>query len=439
MSEVAPQASGSSPATCVDLLENEGTAYIYLDGVTTVTFFDGPAPLEQLKSRLVQIVKASPWVAGKLVTSKGRPGESKKGTVQMAFDPAPSEDLILSTLLQETDALELSPTLPYEHLTKALSKSPVKPHVTTGWDILKKGLSYTKVTVARGKSGTSWALIFSVSHVVADGYTYYKLLGMFSGSAPIISLNPVRKPAFLPAVKRAVGEAEYKTVMGAPSLIVNYLSNMLFGKTPRVYAFYVDAEKIEAAKKQHKLKNAGADGTDFVSTNDILTTWWGRLTRARLLEMALNFRGRMTSDPNLVSEDAGNYEFCILFSPQDFQDPSLIRKSLQRKDGRFCSVLDPPRPLPGCWSTMRCRYRIISNWASFFTDIELEGCTQTLHIPYLNPSEMPTDICVIFRPTRDTLGVYVVTRKLKDEVFVTGANGAEALLGKQIMQSAGAK
>merc|ERR1719253_59392 len=106
------------------------------------------------------------------------------------------------------------------------------------------------------------------------------------------------------------------------------MGNMLFGGKPRVRAFYVEAAKVEAAKKT-------SAGTAFVSTNDVLTAFWGRLSRARLVEMSVNFRGRF---PELPADAAGNYEGCILFPTAAFADPGSIRKALQREDGKFQPV-----------------------------------------------------------------------------------------------------
>merc|ERR1712232_1118955 len=130
-----------------------------------------------------------------------------------------------------------------------------------------------------------------------------------------------------------------------------------------------------------------------------------------------NFRGRF---PELAADDAGNYEGCILFSTADFAEPASIRKALQRGNGKFQSTLDPPRPLPGFSEMCKCKYRIITNWSSFFSQLDFDGCTQTLHIPYMAPGSLPTDILVIFRPTRSTYGVFIVTRKLSDETLTNG-------------------
>eukprot|EP00746_Dinoflagellata_sp_MGD_P001763 gnl/MRDRNA2_/MRDRNA2_103349_c0_seq1.p1 gnl/MRDRNA2_/MRDRNA2_103349_c0~~gnl/MRDRNA2_/MRDRNA2_103349_c0_seq1.p1 ORF type:complete len:208 (+),score=28.08 gnl/MRDRNA2_/MRDRNA2_103349_c0_seq1:2-625(+) len=204
---------------------------------------------------------------------------------------------------------------------------------------------------------------------------------------------------------------------------MNYGGNMMFGGKARIRAYYVDLEKVAAQKEK-------MTGTDFVSTNDILSEWWGRLTGARLMEMAVNFRGRI---PDINNDMAGNYEGCILFSNKDFEDgPSGIRKALQRKDGKFQSALEPANPLPGLCEMRGCKYRIITNWASFFSELVFDGCTQTLHMPYMTPSTLPTDLAVIFRPTKATLALFVVTRKLSDEKLTAG----DSLLGKLILPPA---
>mmetsp|Transcript_67795 Transcript_67795/g.177788 ORF Transcript_67795/g.177788 Transcript_67795/m.177788 type:complete len:405 (+) Transcript_67795:73-1287(+) len=398
-----------SSTTFVDLLEMESSAYMYIDGVTTVTLFDGPVPLEQFKDRLVKVVQASPWLAGKLV---------KKGKkVQMKFDSTPTTERVLDLLLHQIE-LDISPQMPFEAMIEKVKGS--QAHVIGGFALLKKGLPYTRVTVAK-KDGNSWALIFSISHVVADGYTYYKVLGMLSAKKEVAPFNPTRHHEFVPKLKAAVGKKVYSTYLGGSlPLLMNYAGNMIFGGKPRVRAFYVDTDKVEAAKKK-------SSGTEFVSTNDILTAFWGRLSGAHLLEMSVNFRGRF---PELAADDAGNYEGCILFPTADFADPSNIRKALQRKDGKFQSTQE--QPLPGFCTMRKCKYRIITNWSSFFSQLDFDGCTQALHIPYMVPSELPTDILIIFRPTADTYGVFIVTRKLSDEALTTG----DSVMGKQILPPA---
>ena len=93
---------------------------------------------------------------------------------------------------------------------------------------------------------------------------------------------------------------------------------------------------------------------------------------------------------------------CVLFSDNDCAEgPANVRRTLQQGGGKFQSLTQ--KPLPGFFEMCRCKYRIITNWASFFSQLDFENCTQSLHIPYMVPSALPADILVIFRPTRDTL------------------------------------
>ncbi|CAD7923292.1 unnamed protein product [Amoebophrya sp. A25] len=426
-----------SGTTCVDLLDMESEAFMYLDGVTTVTFFDGPCPLEQVKERLVKVVQESPWVAGKLVKKK-----AKKTVYQMSFDTvAAAPEKIVEKLVSEiemgifsTDKRAMPTSC--EAFVKKVGKT--KGHIKEdGFGLVKKGLPYARLTIVRPSSNSgsavgatsAWALIFSVSHVIADGYTYYRLLQMLSTKEEIVSLNPERWHSFVPRLKEAVGANVYATYLGSAPLIMNYIGNMLFGGKPRAKAFYVDAAKVQKAKE--KSSSSGTSGTDFVSTNDILTAYWGRMTGARLVEMSVNFRERFQE---LNKQHAGNYEGCMLFAPGDFQDPVSIRKGIQRKDGKFQSITE--KPLPGFFEMRRCKYRIISNWSSFFSELEFDDCTQTLHIPYLAPSAMPTDVLIIFRPTRSTYGVFTITRKLKDTAFTSNDSplGAEIIPTKNVVK-----
>ena len=106
-----------STLTHVDLLEMESSAFMYIDGVTTVTLFDGKVPLEQLKDRLFKVVQASPWLAGKFVRKKG-----DKKTVQMAYDPLPTKEFVVEKLFDQIE-LDISASEPCDVLIEKLKKT----------------------------------------------------------------------------------------------------------------------------------------------------------------------------------------------------------------------------------------------------------------------------------------------------------------------------
>ena len=77
----------------------------------------------------------------------------------------------------------------------------------------------------------------------------------------------------------------------------------------------------------------------------------------------------------------------------------------------------------------------LSNWASFFSELEFAdgACKQVLHVPYMDSGVVPTDICLIFKPTKDTYGMFVITRKISDEALAGKGGAEESLLGEEIL------
>ena len=145
----------------------------------------------------------------------------------------------------------------------------------------------------------------SISHTIADGYTYYQVYNMLSTSAEIKALSPVRKESFSVDLGGAMGKAESKIYLTA-SFALNSASSMMFGGAVKSRCRLVDPAMVKGGKAAAK-----EDGdSDFVSTNDLLAAAWAKLTRAQLLEMPINLRNRL---PGIGDTDAGNYEWAIFY------------------------------------------------------------------------------------------------------------------------------
>ena len=69
--------------------------------------------------------------------------------------------------------LQLSEKMTYAKLGKAVRRS--KAHVPSGSKLLKSGQCVSRLTVAPNEK-KGFAVILSISHVVADGATYYRVL-----------------------------------------------------------------------------------------------------------------------------------------------------------------------------------------------------------------------------------------------------------------------
>lgn len=85
---------------------------------------------------------------------------------------------------------------------------------------------------------------------------------------------------------------------------------------------FVDRDKVKRLKAEAA---AASDDVGFVSTNDVLMSSLGKLTGARLMFMAVNFRDRVHG---IVDSDAGNYESLMMFDEGVYKSPAGFRTAL---------------------------------------------------------------------------------------------------------------
>jgi len=386
------------------LLKEEGSMMSYAGAVTTITFFTGPAPVDALRERLAAVVLANPWLAGRLEKRRG------EKLWRLTFDPAGSlrEGIFNVANPGEYNVHGIS----YSAIHKVLKASQLE--VKGGSKAVNKDAVQLKCTII--PEGDKWALVVSISHTIADGYTYYAVYNMLSVSAEIKSLNPVRKHSFSADLAGAVGTAETKLYLSV-GFLLNCVGSMLFGGKVKSRCRLIDPAKVEAGKAAAKKDGDSA----FVSTNDLLVAGWAKLTRAQLLEMAINLRNRL---PGIDDADAGNYEWVVFYQEEDCKRPGQIRKSLGATPGKYVRCgKDPPRPLRSGWRLARARYAIITNWSTFAKALDLPGCSQRLHMPFFNIAEVPCEIAFIFRATAEETGVLMLTRKMNEEDFAGSVFG----------------
>jgi len=403
------------PAFVVEtkLLELESNwMWAYQWPLTTLQFYEGDATeaATYLKQRFTEVVKLNPWLSGKLVQDKKKHGP---GMLAMRYSTKES-DRCIDKMFEIDDRLSINSDMPYGDLHKLLVKSNVS--VGNGKTTMKNNTHYVKLTVIPEKDAKRFAVAFSMSHTVGDGHTYYSILDMLSHAVPMKAMDPVRTEPKKDSVRDLVGHPEYDFLM-APGccMYVHYAGMMLKHKDVNPLCYYVDTDKIDEAKAKAK-----ADGeVEYVSTNDVLTTTFAKSVEAKNLTMAVNWRGKLD---DLTDNQAGNYVLGLLYGPDGTKDPTALRKNLQ--GGSPLSAVDLP---VGCsvpkgnWSAM------CTNWSSMSkNNLDIPGCTQTLHIPYLNVAEMMEDTCVIFKaqPGRVAVMLFVhhhTVEDVKREMPVAGA------------------
>jgi hypothetical protein len=319
---------------------------------------------------------------------------------------------------QQLSSIDVSQ--PYEAMCKAAQRQEIK----TSNAALGKDEPQFRVTVVPSTDGQRFAMLVTISHIIADGYTYYEILNLLSFNVPMKVLNPIRKCGFTESLQGALGKQAYDFTM-CPGYMCNAAWNMIFGKTPSIQAHFIDKDKVAAIKTREAGKSV-----PYVSTNDVVTSAFGKLTQTNVLEMAINMRDRCG---DFTKDDAGNLEWCVYYRPEDYATPSLIRQSITAKEGRLSRFnTGSSTKLPGFWGAAKKRIAILTNWSSnhsgecFIGD----GCTQELHLPIY--TQVPLDFGIIFKPTPDTLGLISYSRNIKQDDFHQQSLKGDNIFGKLI-------
>ena len=386
----------------------------------TVTFCEGDpeAAFAALKKRLSAVINANPWVAGQLV---------KKRLVH----PQTGSDTLVDEILSMQKCAAVTRSTLYPKLVKAVAGNPALA-VQKGAVLQKTKARVTKVVVvAPEATGREFALIFSMSHVVADGHDYYRILNMLAGTAPVEAMSAERVAAYEAREPEWTGAKDFKWLSGGAGLIKGMLGGLLFGPKAKWCCYEVDAAKVAKAKEQA----AGNIRAPYVSTNDVITSHFCRNTRARVCMMVLNMRGKISLP--ISDAHAGCYEGCLLLDPNNSNEPSKVRACLRpagaeldgRKEPYTRQEPDTP-PLPGACGS--CPMAFITSWASFPFELALDGIEQqTLHLPCMAMPDM-MDVAVVFKSKPGTLAVLYMAKRatpaaLTAEDTVLGATVDEGL------------
>ena len=424
-------------------LTNWEVANFHLPAVCTMTIYEGDGAVEFLRNRLALIIQKNPWLTSRIVKASG-----KKEVPCLEFETKPDTDKIIDQYIKqynETDA-SISLGLPYPELyTSILPFQCADPKPATNANEVMFKISLVPIKDVNGAAPLQnaiakegFALIVSMNHILGDGHTYYKLYNMLNEGVAIESMNPVRKEGFEEAKTKVVGEAEngMLTSLGfGLGIVGTYLASKIVKRPPQNVLIH-EVDPNWAQQEKHKAKEEGT--VPFISTNDAVTSWFFRTMGTDINLMLTNFRSRKPSILDLSEEHVGNYEANVPYFPQDVASPSLIRQSISSTSGEFKAkrAADPQTKIPGFRTLIKNRTSIITNWASFCTDLILKDKSDKplqpkLHLPIMKTDGMIMSIwntAVVFKPRANTLGLMMVTGKLDNET-----SDADMPLGKRLV------
>ncbi|MBL6449562.1 hypothetical protein JMN32_24835 [Fulvivirga sp. 29W222] len=400
--------------TIIPLLDEESSMIIKGEnGITTITFYKGdrgPAT-DFIRARLREIVKVNPWLAGRLIKNK------KHKNLQLAYpSDTLSEEQINKILHPNPATVKVGSEMGYEELFKEAKTAIVEK----GNQLINKPGIVSRLTIVPDiHAENGFALIFSISHVAADGFTYYKIFNQLFSNGPVEQLEVRRKQDAANKVTDIVGKKPFKFFHSAP-FVMNLLKGALFGKKTKCYGFYIEPDRITSAKNQVN----GHSGVDYISTNDIISSSFAKVTDARICIMAVNLRSWVK---DISSTDAGNYAGGLLFDNDTSHSPVGIRKA-------FMAGLPVPttaRPLPKFGEALSCKVSLISSWSDFQESHDLEGCEQVLHLPLYDAKQaFPLDSAVVFKAKQDKLAVMYFTKTVERDDLLSTCEVGETLSSK---------
>lgn len=373
----------------ISLLDAE-TSYMLMNeekAVSTVSFYetDDVTGLRAvslfLRERVAEIIQANPWLGGRLVKHDAK--------VVLAHDNAPHPESF--------EEAQMDHDLSYKEIQKHLGAFVVPDGATA----MKHDTPLFKVVFLK-QTENKFGVLVSLSHVIGDGHTFYKVHSMLGQQAAVTSMNPIRCKTFPQDMVKSMGKSE-SAIMSSGKVMAHAVAgliSMTWKKAPAIQAFCIDHHWLGQQKEQHKA-HAPAD-VPFVSTNDIVTSWFMRETKADFGLMAMNFRNRV---PDIGDSDAGNYENAIVYRQPDFASPGMIRRSL--KKAKRASM--PETQLPGWATSIGGRSAVVTNWASFFEENEFAGSRHLLHLPVVETMQFAKmDTAILFMARKGELAVMVL-------------------------------
>eukprot|EP01032_Pedospumella_encystans_P024630 gene24630-27851_t len=198
----------SPTAIKVTHMAHEQSTMAMVPAVTTITRFscNGVSPESFLWSKVAELLNKNPWLAGRLKTDEDG--------LHLSYEPIHpncSVAHIAAIAIQHfavIDDMELPEGLSYDELEKKLQHLQVK----SGNDCANKDEVLFKVSLINVKNSADVVLVFSLSHVLADGFTFYQLQNMLDKNTPVTSMEVVRSTRYEMEVQKLKKQPE---IMGA--------------------------------------------------------------------------------------------------------------------------------------------------------------------------------------------------------------------------------
>jgi len=433
-------------------------------GIITCTFFaaDYDQLRSRLRSKLLEVVQANPWMLGRFKTCKTRmdcPTTVPQNSDETLLD---SYGLWLPDGGAGQGDSRVSRSSPYPVLNKAVVDWLGPLDVATTMKAFKNKRPLSESSLFRFTmlrvNPEECAVLFGMSHYVGDAHTYYKILNMLGPEQKVEAMEIRRviegrrcQEDISASIRNVTGKQADSFNRCVPLHLVKSVLMSVFkkkgGRAGETGVFFLDNEKI-ADRKRAELQGiaeTNASGkqsmAQFVSTSDIIASDFAVASEADVFIYVVNFRNRvsvMKSEPIPLCDDsdAGNYVVGIPYDRPSYISPVRIRESLiPRKDAPLICKSSPDS-FPGLFRVIQMS--CLSNWATFPLHLDGGDAKTLLHLPCLNLNMSASnylknafELAYVFRATPDRLGFMVVSNssvaaKYAKESSILGCGVLEA-------------
>lgn len=318
--------------------------------------------LDKIYDRVSEMVRMNPWLTCRLrMTPNG---------IKAVYGNEFVDCFEAVSRMEKINVAQLS----YGNLVNNVLQYTVK----SGECCVDKDEPLFKVTAISGASADSplkqLCVVLSVSSVIADAPTMYSFFSMLDPDTRPFKLETARNEHYIPSIKAVLGSAQLRWLKSTGMWLGEWL--MSWRAKPHQSAVYTISNDWLKRQKEDSI----GEGVDWVSTNDVLTSWFMNMTRCDFGFINVNFRRFL--DLHKLQENellAGRYVHHILFRRNNFNTPACVRKSIPTSDNKKKCQPD----IPNFVTTAGRNSCLVSNYASITPKFCVPGCTLMLHIPIL--------------------------------------------------------
>lgn len=364
---------------------------------STITFFEGDvrAAATWIHERVRKLVLEHPWLAGRV----HKPDGSDAIVRPPASKPEHARHVV------EFHRPALRPDQPYEDMWVQVQAGIVPSCAAC----LNKDEVLFKVGVVQ-QDETHFAVVVSLSRVIADGPMYYQVYEAL-GQLPPSQLGD-GLPGLLSPITGPNSSALYRVAKIERSLEhTNWATNLywffMHGRSDRytsraINAWVVNSRWVAAVKG----KQAGGS---HLSTHDILTSWFGQHGAYDHVIMATNRRERL---PNGMELRSGSLEGYLHIWPDEFATPEGVKRACNNHSVGFQGERDEATGMAEASSSSNVG--VVLNTASHFSQLVLPACQQVLHLPLQQPTQH-ADLMNIFWAMPNQLAVLIQSQRAATE------------------------